>query len=301
MTVLSLSYRVTLSEFRREVAFSRIVALGIIFLCWYRVEELNEGVAFVWEKYLRTSEIFKHDSFEPLLSTVIFGVVMSIWVVIDFYMPYFHRYRITRSDDVSAWKGRESAIWKETFWYISPWLVIDFFIKRRKLPMTAPTFPVLVWQICLALFMFDLFFFFGHKTFHASSFLYKHVHAVHHTAPIIRATDAIRHTFWDGTWDVICSVLALNLTRAHPLSRAIYNVIAISLISEAHSGMNFPWGLHNLLPLHFMAGPIVHDTHHRNGKVNFQKYLTYLDYLFGTLKIEPTLQEIEAREAKKVE
>jgi sterol desaturase/sphingolipid hydroxylase (fatty acid hydroxylase superfamily) len=143
--------------------------------------------------------------------------------------------------------------------------------------------------------MFDLFFFIGHYTFHASSFLYKHVHAVHHTAPIIRATDAIRHTFWDGTWDVICSVLALNLTRAHPLSRAIYNIVAISLITEAHSGMNFPWGLHNILPFHIMAGPVVHDTHHRLGRVNFQKYFTYLDFFAGTLKIEPILQEKKAK------
>lgn len=289
VTAYGSTYRVPNAQFVRHVWLSRIVLIICCILCCVHVEQLNLLLAFVWEEYLRTSSIFKHDSFEPLLSTVVFGVVMFSWYVVDFHVPYLHRYRISTSDDISTWMGRQSAFWNETFWYISPWLVIDYFIPRRKLPLLAPTFPQMVLQIVLALVLFDLFFFVGHVCFHSSAFLYKHVHAVHHTAPIIRATDTIRHTFWDGTWDVVCSVLALNLQRAHPLSRAVYNIIAIYLITEAHSGMNFPWGLHNVLPFHIMAGPIVHDIHHRNGKVNFQKYFTHLDYLFGTLKIEPRM------------
>ena len=296
-----LSYRVTLSEFRWTVSISRIVFVGLIFLCWYNIDELNKVVEVMWEKYLLQSDALKYHSFDPLLSSLTFSVVMSMWVSVDFYIPYFHRYRISRSDDVKTYKGRESALWKETFWYIAPWLVVDFFMQRRELPISAPTLPTIIWQILLAFIVFDLFFYIGHRSFHASKFLFKHVHSVHHTSPVIRAADGVRHTFWDGTYGVLCSVLALKLTHAHPLSSAIFNIIASILICEIHSGMNFPWGLHNLLPLHFMAGPIVHDTHHRNGKVNFQKYLTYLDYLFGTLKIEPTLQEKEALEMKKLD
>ena len=287
MTFKNSSYRVPKVAFGRQVAACRILYLLVAFLCWLYVNELNALIAHVWASYLLTSALFKHDSFEPLLSTFTFGVVMFSWCAIDFYLPYFHRYRISLSNDISTWKGREETFWKETFWYISPWLVIDYFIPRRKLPLLAPTLPEIVWQIFLALVVFDVIFFIGHLAFHNSPFLYKHVHAVHHTAPIIRATDAIRHTFWDGTWDVFCSVVALNSTRAHPLSRALYNIVAINLINEAHTGMNFPWMLHNVLPFHIMAGPIVHDCHHRSGKVNFQKYFTYLDYIFGTLKIEP--------------
>mmetsp|Transcript_1676 Transcript_1676/g.2732 ORF Transcript_1676/g.2732 Transcript_1676/m.2732 type:complete len:279 (-) Transcript_1676:9-845(-) len=263
------THRVPPELFRQQVAVARVCAVVIVLMCSYYVEEINVFIEVVWGRYLRTNALFKHDSFEPLLSTFTFGVVMFVWVMIDFYLPWFHRYRISNSDDISTWKGREKAFWNETFWYISPWLVIDFFIPRRKLPTEVPTFPQIVWQIGLALFMFDLFFFMGHYCFHHNAFLYKHVHATHHHSPIIRATDTIRHTVWDGSWDVLCSVLALNTTRAHPLSRAIYNIVAISLITEAHSGMNFPWALHNLLPAQVMAGPIVHDTHHRLLPVDF--------------------------------
>lgn len=49
--------------------------------------------------------------------------------------------------------------------------------------------------------------------------------------------------------------------------------------------MNLPFMLHNLIPFHIYAGPVVHSLHHTHGNVNFQKYFTYLDYMFGTLKL----------------
>ena len=94
--------------------------------------------------------------------------------------------------------------------------------------------------------------------------------------------DAIRHTFLDGTWDVVCSVAALNIIKAHAVSRLIYNIVAISLITEAHSGMNFPWMLCNIVPFNIFAGPVAHDIHHQTGKNNYQKFFTYLDFLFKT-------------------
>ena len=36
--------------------------------------------------------------------------------------------------------------------------------------------------------------------------------------------------------DVMCSVAAVNLMRAHPMSRALYNIVVTYLISELHSG-----------------------------------------------------------------
>lgn len=47
---------------------------------------------------------------------------------------------------------------------------------------------------------------------------------------------AVRHTFIDGTMDVACSVFALNVVSCHPLSRAVYDVVIIGLITELHAG-----------------------------------------------------------------
>lgn len=47
---------------------------------------------------------------------------------------------------------------------------------------------------------------------------------------------AVRHTFIDGTMDVACSVFALNVLGCHPLSRAVYDVVIIGMITELHAG-----------------------------------------------------------------
>jgi sterol desaturase/sphingolipid hydroxylase (fatty acid hydroxylase superfamily) len=85
----------------------------------------------------------------------------------------------------------------------------------------------------------------------------------------------------DGFFDVICSVIALNLVRAHPFSRSLFNMVAIYLISEAHSGYDFPWSPHNVLT--FIAGPVIHSAHHSTGSCNFAKFFVWWDVLFSTL------------------
>lgn len=280
-----MSIRISAHRFAFEVQLSRAIAVGIILLCWQHHAYLDACVRWFYCDILIHSWIFRHESFEPVLSTVTFFFVMMSWYLIDFHCIWLHKYRFSRSDNLSAWNGRQSAFFKETVWYIAPWLVIDCFWKRRHLPVDPPTFFQVVSQILLALLAFDFFFFIGHVTLHYFPQLYQKIHAEHHNSAVTRATDTIRHTFLDGSWDVACSVMALNFTRAHPLSRSLYNIVSIILITEQHCGMNFPWMLHNMLPGNFIAGPTIHDLHHRNGKVNFQKYFTYLDWIFGTLKL----------------
>lgn len=97
----------------------------------------------------------------------------------------------------------------------------------------------------------------------------------------IRAGDAVRHSFLDGTFDVLCSVVALKITQAHPFSRSLFNMVAIFLLIENHSGYDFPTSIHNLLP--FFAGPVIHRRHHQKGTTNYAKFFTWCDYFCGTL------------------
>ncbi|CAM9641518.1 unnamed protein product [Hapterophycus canaliculatus] len=87
--------------------------------------------------------------------------------------------------------------------------------------------------------------------------------------------------------DVACSVFALNVLGCHPLSRAIYDVVVIGLITELHAGYNFLWQLHNLVPFGLFGGAPRHERHHRDGRVYMQKFGTYLDAAFGFVPLEP--------------
>ena len=66
--------------------------------------------------------------------------------------------------------------------------------------------------------------------------LYHSIHAKHHTKKVQRATEAARLSIADQALDVGCSIAALNVVKAHPLSRSIYNVIIVYLLLELHSG-----------------------------------------------------------------
>lgn len=274
---------------------------------------INETLQGQYE-YLLSTWWFRHDSFEPCWASFLFALNIGAFMIIDFYLPQLHKYRI-RDRDVDergklnrekmkkignlqifkdstdnsssfrdSWKGRYSALWQETLWYLAPWLILDSFYKRRHLILVskAPTLLQLIWDIFYTLLVYDSLFYVGHRSMHSCNALYR-FHRKHHSmCGNIVATDAIRHDIVDGTFDVFCSVVALKITRAHVFSRIFYNFIAIFFITEAHSNYVMPWSLSGFLPL--LCGPVVHKRHHAKGHVNFGKFFVIFDYVFGTLQ-----------------
>ena len=190
--------RISKQDFLRQQTLSRIIVSVLISLSYMLCEDIDRLIKASWEHILTKSNLFKHDSFEPILASCTFFVVLYFWFILDYYVPYFHKYRVTRSEEVSlSWKGRESVLWKEGLWYLGPLLVIDYFIKRKSLPVEAPTLGQVCVQIFLALFTYDLLFFCGHMVLHKVPYLYKAIHAEHHHSSVIRAGDTIRHTVGD--------------------------------------------------------------------------------------------------------
>ena len=235
------------------------LCLIIVVVAMLASTSLNEIIEYIWTNVLLPSPIFRFDTFEVVMSSALFSFYCFVFGYLDYHVPSVHVYRIkglTESND--SWKGRFTVWYEETFWYVGPWFVIDYFFPRRYLLLaihaSAPTITRIVYDVTFSLVLYDFIFFLGHYTLHKSRYLYEHVHAKHHTMRgDIRAGDAIRHSFWDGTFDVACSVIALRISQAHPMSRTIYNIIAIYLITEAHSGYNFPYAPHNLFPAVFLG------------------------------------------------
>ena len=220
---------------------------------------LDDAVAYVWTHVLLPSPVFRHDSFEVVCSSALFALYCFVFGFLDYYVPSAHVYRIKGlTDSNKSWKSRYAVWFEETFWYVGPWLVIDYCFPRRHLLLakhaTPPTLPCILWDVAFSLVLYDFFFFLGHYVLHQNRSLYDTVHAKHHAMRgDIRAGDAVRHSFWDGTFDVACSIVALRISKAHPLSRTMYNAVAIYLITEAHAGYDFPYAVHNLFPTVFLG------------------------------------------------
>jgi cholesterol 25-hydroxylase len=152
------------------------------------------------------------------------------------------------------------------------------------LQQAAPTIWRIAREILGGLFLYDFFFWATHFPLHKFPFLYKRFHARHHSNPDVRASDVIKLTFVEEIIDVVCSIAALRVMRAHPLSRTLYNFIITGLLTELHSGYNFPFTLENIIPGGLWAGSKRHHEHHRTGKLYFQKFFAYLDN--GTEAVE---------------
>uniref|UniRef100_A0A7S3YMJ6 Fatty acid hydroxylase domain-containing protein n=1 Tax=Heterosigma akashiwo TaxID=2829 RepID=A0A7S3YMJ6_HETAK len=269
------------AEFNRKVMFFRVLAVSAIFTVYWNYSYLDSKVAEFWH-FLRVQWWFKHDSFEPLLASTAFVFYINVYRMVDsLNSPKILRYRIQKNQDMKPWKKSRERMYNEMMWYVGPLLVFDYLLPRRSLPEEPPTLLQIILSLVATVNLYDIFFFLCHTTVHKVPYLYRKVHAVHHTHPAVRACDAVRHTAADGGADVACSILALNLYGAHPLARSLHNVVLTYLLTELHAGYDAPWMLHRLAPAGLLGGPPRHDHHHKYGHLYMQKFGTYLDWLCG--------------------
>lgn len=180
--------------------------------------------------------------------------------------------------------------WHLGFWtfelplYVLPLFIWDKCIPRRAAKIAswgAPTSFGICKDVTFALLLYDLGFFICHYFMHKVPFFYKYVHSKHHINTEVRASDIVRLSFVEEIVDVGISILALNYLRAHPISRTIYNIIITFLLTELHSGFNFPWTPQNVVPFGLSTGSAGHHYHHRNGEHYYQKFFCHVDRLFG--------------------
>lgn len=180
--------------------------------------------------------------------------------------------------------------WHTGFWifelplYVLPLYIWDITIPRRAAKIAtwgAPTTFKVCKDVTCGLLLYDIGFFVCHYLMHKVPILYKYVHAKHHTAKEVRASDIVRLSFVEEIVDVGISILALNYMGAHPISRTIYNVIITFLLTELHSGYAFPWTPQFVVPFGLATGSKGHHYHHRNGRHYYQKFFCHVDRLFG--------------------
>ena len=281
----------TLSD-RSLVHASRAAAAAVIGACWLYNDECNAALAEFWE-WLRWQAWFRHDSWEPMLSSVSFLFYIITWAMLERYRV-FERWQIQKGSQDVAWSDVWERLYFEGMWYIVPLIAFDTAFPRRapKLDVPAPTLGLVALQVFLSITLYDVFFFFGHSALHSRPGVYKALHSRHHMHSSVRACETIRHNIADGTFDVMCSIAALNLIGSHPISRSLHNVVIIGLLCELHAGYDLPWGLHNLVPFQILGGPPRHDYHHKHGRYYQQKFFTFLDKAFGN---EPPLEKAPKR------
>ena len=140
----------------------------------------------------------------------------------------------------------------------------------------SPIVPdVLTSVFTLASFAFisELWFYTSHRVMHASNFLWKHVHSVHHqiTAPSIYFslyTHPIEYIFGN----FVTLALGPVVLGSHFLLVFTWVIISTLDFCSGHAGWHLPFGL----------SPEFHDYHHRHETGNYGTGLGIMDNIFGT-------------------
>uniref|UniRef100_A0A0G4I189 Fatty acid hydroxylase domain-containing protein n=1 Tax=Chromera velia CCMP2878 TaxID=1169474 RepID=A0A0G4I189_9ALVE len=273
---------------------SRLVVLVVLVTCFLHRQRLDDLLDSFWGS-LRRQPWIKHDSCEPLFSTVVFFFWVNLFRFFDLYCPFLWRFRYNQRDD----PVKEGFLIKTqdphgvlaVVGYIVPLLAFDVLFPRRRLPERGPSFFGLLGSVAASLWLYDLLFFFVHLGFHKIP-LFQGIHRRHHQEGRMKASEVVRLSFLDGALQVGANILALNLLRLHPLARLLHDAAITFLLTEIHSGYDFPWALHRILPEGVMAGPEKHELHHILGTGYFQQFFCYLDNLFGLFPEEKRAGDI---------
>ena len=122
--------------------------------------------------------------------------------------------------------------------------------------------------------MYDFLFYWIHLLFHKYGF---HFHKEHHGwEGTLRVAETLRHSLVDAFAQVSINIFIQNLFNKHPLTRISHNILISYILTEIHSGYDFPFFSHNIFPSIF-GGSIRHNIHHQRGDVYFHQFFKYLD------------------------
>ena len=180
-------------------------------------------------------------------------------------------------------------------WFFHPvatWLGMDYGV-----PFPSPL--KLALQIAVLFVMEDAWHYWFHRGLHYGP-VYKIVHKMHHTysAPFGLASEYASpiETTLLGIGVVGSPVVLLAITgELHLVTMYVWIILRLAQAIDAHSGYDFPWSLHRLLP--FWAGADHHDLHHEKFIGNYSSSFRWWDWALDT---EATPEARRLRREKKL-
>ncbi|KAG6850146.1 hypothetical protein H0H93_000531, partial [Arthromyces matolae] len=211
------------------------------------------------------------------------------WIIID-AIPYFRKWKLQPNKiptPEQQWECTKLVLFSHftvelpTIWLFHP-LAESIGMSTYQVPF--PSLKTMAPQIAFFFFFEDFFHFLAHQALH-TGVLYKHIHKIHHkySAPFGLAAEYAHpaEVMILGTGTILGPLLYCYFTQDfHIVTMYIWITLRLFQAIDAHSGYDFPWSLHNILP--FWSGAEHHDFHHMAFTNNYSTSFRWWDYMFGT-------------------
>lgn len=243
----------------------------------------------VWDR-LRTREALTQSPFFPVIFSITTYVSFCLpFAALDLLCPWVPALRRCKIQPHSAPTARQllSCLGQTLFQhlvFVFPLTLLHWARGPALLPPDAPALPQLLGHVALCLLLFDAEFFVWHVLHHRVPWLYRTFHKVHHQ----NAPSFALATQYVSVWELFSlgffDMVNIALLQCHPLTVLVFHTVNIWLSVEDHSGYDFPWSTHRLVPFGWYGGVVHHDVHHSHFNYNFAPYFTHWDRLLGTLR-----------------
>lgn len=170
--------------------------------------------------------------------------------------------------------------------------IFDPLLGARPAVWEDPSFWRVATEVSLGVFLYDLFFYPFHFSFHKGAGGWRKQHARHHRwgseAAAHNAIETVQNSYVDAGIQVAINICVQQISpwgHKHPLSRCIHNLLVTYLLCESHSGYDLPFMSHRIFPGIF-GGPPAHEAHHQQGNVCYHQFFTWIDKLNGFIPTE---------------
>ncbi|XP_006272308.3 cholesterol 25-hydroxylase [Alligator mississippiensis] len=245
------------------------------------------ALQFFWDIVKEKEPLVRSPYFPALFSFTAYMTFCLPYVALDFLstkIPTLRRYKI-QPQSYPTLEMMVPCVLRSVYHHmvlIFPVTVAHWYWRPVHLPVLAPELPKLLLDVTVCLLLFDFQYFLWHLLHHKVSWLYKTFHKVHHKHVSTFALTAQYSSVWELLSLGFFAAINPVMLKCHPLTEMIFFLINIALSVEDHSGYDFPWSTHRLVPFGLYGGAPHHDLHHLKFRSNYAPYFTHWDKLFGT-------------------
>ncbi|KAI5891314.1 uncharacterized protein SCHCODRAFT_02628730 [Schizophyllum commune H4-8] len=211
------------------------------------------------------------------------------WIIID-AMPYFRKWKLQPNKvptPQEQWECTKQVLFSHftielpAIWLFHP-VAESLGMRTHHVPL--PGFKEMAPQIFFFFVFEDFFHYVAHQALH-TGVLYKHIHKIHHkySAPFGLAAEYAHpaEVCILGAGTICGPLLYCYFTQnLHIFTVYLWILLRLFQAVDAHSGYDFPWSLHNIVP--FWSGAEHHDFHHMAFTNNFSTSFRWWDYMLGT-------------------
>lgn len=247
----------------------------------------------LWDRLRSHNSILLSPFFPVIFSIATYVGFCLPFVVLDAlrpWVPMLQRYKIHPDFSPSLKQQLLPCLGQTLLQHLMlvfPLTLLHWTGRPNLLPSEAPELFQLLRHLLLCLLLFDTEFFLWHVLHHRVPWLYRTFHKVHHQNVSSFALATQYMSLWELLSLLFFDLMNIKLLQCHPLTVLVFHVLNIWLSVEDHSGYDFPWSTHRLVPFGWYGGVAHHDLHHSRFNCNFAPYFTHWDKLLGSLVSPP--------------